>query len=183
MVFIGFTGRRPPGFANQMRGHRRGIIAVPVFRPICRARLAEFSLILCSSHRAASRCGCRVRVLLFVGGLFYVGSSALAATSCARGHTSTAPLITAADMAAIDRAVVFLPAVGTKAIVLDVGAIVPRAIETKPVPTIVRKVLPQYASYRAFRSGMTIVIVHPPTRRMVYLLPLRQGSYPAGCLK
>lgn len=103
-----------------------------------------------------------------------------ALAACQRAGAS-APFIGAADMREIDRAVVSLPAVGTKQVVLDVGATLPRGFETRAVPSAVRRVLPQYAGYRAFRSGMTLVIVDPGSRRMAYLLPLRRHSAPTNC--
>ena len=103
-----------------------------------------------------------------------VTSSAWAA--CQPTGTASAPLIGSADIKAIDRAVMFLPAVGTRQVTLNVGSVLPRKIETKPVPPAVARVLPQYAGYKAFRSGMSLVIVDPRTRRLSYLLPLRHAS-------
>lgn len=86
------------------------------------------------------------------------------------------PIIDGPDIAAVQRAVVVLPAASARAFPMGVGAVVPRDLPLKPVPAVVVKLLPQYAGYRAFRSGFVLMIVNPRTRRISYRLPLRKGA-------
>ena len=108
----------------------------------------------------------------------YLPSSAVGA-AC-RGAGARGPGISGADIAAVHRAVVVLPAVGTRSFPMGVGALVPRDVEVKPVPAVVVKLLPQYAGYQSFRSGYVLMIVSPRSRRISYRLPLRKG-FTDGC--
>jgi hypothetical protein len=73
-------------------------------------------------------------------------------------------------MRAIERVIVFLPAVGSKQFPMTVGASVPRDIPTKPMPRVVTRILPGHAGDRAFRSGSDLMIVDPRSRRIVHVL-------------
>ena len=106
-------------------------------------------------------------------------ASAAGAAPCATGPIR-GPVISAVDIAAVQRAVVTVPAVGSRLFPMGVGAVVPRDVPVKPVPAIVVRLLPQYAGYRAFRSGYVLMIVNPRTRRISYRFPLRHGSMD-GC--
>ncbi len=104
-----------------------------------------------------------------------------ASAACQKGLAS-APFIGAADMRAIDRAVVHLPAERPAKVHLSVGAQVPHAVSRKPLPEAVAKVLPQYrlGGYNAFRVGKQLVIVN---RRAVisYIMPIGRASAPGNC--
>ncbi len=107
-----------------------------------------------------------------------------ATARCREGGVASAPVITAADLRAIDRAVVTLPAVRLRQVQMSIGAIQPLGVETKAVPDAVRKVLPQFAGYQAFRTGHHLVIIKPGSRRLAYILPLQRtrGALPPACL-
>ena len=94
---------------------------------------------------------------------------------CRETGVATVPGITTADLRAIQRAVVTLPAVRRSQVQMSVGAVQPPGLETKAVPAAVRKVLPQYAGYEAFRTGHDLVIIKPGSRRLAYILPLQHA--------
>ena len=104
-----------------------------------------------------------------------------AAAGCQKGLAS-APFIGAADMRAIDRAAVHLPAERPGKLHLSVGAPLPRRVARKPLPAAVARILPQYASggYTAFRSGTRLVIVD---RRDVlsYIFPMGHPTRAGNC--
>ena len=110
-----------------------------------------------------------------------VGSVQGASAACQKGLAS-APYIGAADMRAIDRAVVHLPAARPGKLHLSVGAAVPRDLDRKPLPAPVAKVLPQYkgGGYTTFRVGERLVIVN---RRDVlsYILPIGHVTKLGNC--
>lgn len=54
---------------------------------------------------------------------------------------------------------------------LSTGATIDPRQKLKRVPALLVRALPQYRGYDYFVSKAYVVIVHPPTRRIVYLLP------------
>ena len=103
------------------------------------------------------------------------------AAGCQKGLAS-APYVGAADMRAIDRAAVMLPAERPGKLHLSVGAAVPRDLARKSLPAPVVRVLPQYKGngYSAFRVGDRLVIVD---RRgvLTYILPIGHPTKPGNC--
>lgn len=113
-----------------------------------------------------------VAIILFAPVLCW--ASTATGAPCRSGPVR-APVISAVDVDAVQRAVVVLPAAGTRSFSMGIGALVPHDVAVKPIPAVVVKLLPQYAGYQSFRSGFVLMIVSPRSRRISYRFPLRKG--------
>lgn len=53
---------------------------------------------------------------------------------------------------------------------ISVGTVLPATIVLEPIPTEIVTIVPRFRGYRVIRVGSRILIVHPDTRRIVYII-------------